>query len=203
MSQTEAERRKSLPLWSGLMNYFPDAILAVAELSRIGNEQHNPGQPLHWAREKSTDQEDCCARHLLRRGTRDTDGVRHSQKLAWRSLALLQLELEAEGATPYEALSNPYKEELVRRRSLVRIGAWYTYCCHLDLEMISTQEDVESLLISLDDVDDPPHPEIWPSEEAALEDMLKRWDSAGEEYRKIQQRLQEISETNCSDEDGA
>ena len=92
---TGAEERKAIPLWSGLFKYFPDALVEVARLSYIGNLQHNPGQPLHWAREKSTDQEDTILRHLLDSGTVDTDGVRHSTKVAWRALAKLQLELEA------------------------------------------------------------------------------------------------------------
>jgi len=37
-------------------------------------------------------------RHYMERGTIDTDGMRHSAKLAWRALAILQLELEAAGA---------------------------------------------------------------------------------------------------------
>ena len=86
--------RKKIPLFSGVMKYFPDALVAVAELSRIGNDQHNAGQPLHWSREKSNDHEDCAARHLLEVGTLDTDGVRHATKLAWRALAILQLEIE-------------------------------------------------------------------------------------------------------------
>lgn len=92
---TGAADRKAVPLWSGLMQYFPDALVAVAHLSHIGNQQHNPGQPLHWAREKSTDQEDTLMRHLLERGTIDSDGIRHSAKVAWRALAMLQLEIEA------------------------------------------------------------------------------------------------------------
>jgi hypothetical protein len=95
---TDAQERKRIPLYSGLMKYFPDALVAVAALSFIGNEQHNPGQPLHWAREKSTDQEDTLMRHLLESGTLDTDGQRHSTKLAWRALAKLQLEIEADRA---------------------------------------------------------------------------------------------------------
>lgn len=96
---TDAKARKNVPLYSGLMKYFPDALAAVAEVSLSGNEQHNPGQPLHWAREKSTDQHDCAARHLLESGTVDSDGKRHSAKLAWRALAILQLEIEQERAT--------------------------------------------------------------------------------------------------------
>jgi hypothetical protein len=67
-------------------------------LSRVGNDKHNPGQPLHWARGKSSDHADCIMRHLAERGTIDTDGLSHSVKVAWRALALLQEELEAKGA---------------------------------------------------------------------------------------------------------
>ena len=94
---TESQARKDLPICRGVLDYFPDAMAAVAEVSRIGNDQHNPGQPLHWAREKSGDHADCIARHLIERGTLDSDGTRHSAKLAWRALALLQLEIEAAG----------------------------------------------------------------------------------------------------------
>lgn len=93
---TEAKARKSIPLCTGVLDYFPDALAAVAEVSRIGNEQHNPGQPLHWAREKSSDHPDCALRHLAERGKLDTDGARHSAKAVWRMLAILQLEIEAE-----------------------------------------------------------------------------------------------------------
>ncbi len=99
---TSAER-KALPLCRGVLDYFPDALLAVAECSRIGNEKHNPGEPLHWARGKSTDHADCIARHLLDRGKRDSEGVRHSAHLVWRALALLQEELEAEERARKEA----------------------------------------------------------------------------------------------------
>lgn len=97
---TEAKARKALPLARGLLDYFPDALCAVADLSRVGNEQHNPGEPLHWAKEKSTDEADALMRHLIDRGKLDTDGVRHSAKVAWRALALLQREIEAERADP-------------------------------------------------------------------------------------------------------
>ena len=87
--------RKKFPLCTGVLDYFPDALLEVAEVSRLGNDQHNPGEPLHWAKEKSTDEADALTRHLLERGTRDDDGIRHSAKIAWRALALLQREIEA------------------------------------------------------------------------------------------------------------
>jgi hypothetical protein len=90
----DATARKATPIFSGVLKYFPDALAAVAELSRIGNDQHNPGEPLHWARSKSGDELDALTRHLLDAGTIDTDGVRHSTKVAWRALANLQKEIE-------------------------------------------------------------------------------------------------------------
>jgi hypothetical protein len=92
----EARHRKERPLTAGVLDYFPEALLEVAYCSWVGNEQHNPGQQLHWAKEKSTDECDALVRHLLERGTLDTDGVRHSAKVAWRALALLQREIESE-----------------------------------------------------------------------------------------------------------
>ncbi len=88
--------RKAIPIATGFIDYFPDAIAAVAQVSQVCNEQHNPGEPLHWAREKSTDEADALMRHFLERGDIDGDGLRHSAKLAWRALALLQKEIENE-----------------------------------------------------------------------------------------------------------
>ncbi len=93
---TEAKARKALPIATGFIDYFPDAIMVVAELSRVGNDQHNPDKPLHWDRSKSGDESDALMRHFLERGTLDSDGIRHSAKVAWRAMALLQKELESE-----------------------------------------------------------------------------------------------------------
>ena len=93
---TDAAERKKIPIVSGVLDYFPLAIAEVAKCSLSSNEQHNPGQPLHWDRTKSTDHIDCIGRHIIDRGKFDNDGQRHSAKLAWRALALLQLELENE-----------------------------------------------------------------------------------------------------------
>ena len=93
---TDSALRKQFPVATGVLDYFPDALVAVAAVSYLGNEQHNPGEPVHWARGKSMDQDDTMIRHFLERGTLDTDGQRHSAKMAWRALAILQLEIEAE-----------------------------------------------------------------------------------------------------------
>jgi hypothetical protein len=97
LSRLTPEARKSAPVYSGVLRYFPLALAAVAHCSKVGNDQHNPGQPLHWAREKSTDEGDALVRHLLEAGTRDVDGIRHATKVAWRALALLQKEIERDG----------------------------------------------------------------------------------------------------------
>lgn len=93
--------RKRIPIGTGCLDYFPDALAAIAELSRIGNDKHNPGQPLHWSRGKSNDHPDCLIRHFIERGKMDESGaepVRHSTQMAWRALAILQLEIEAADA---------------------------------------------------------------------------------------------------------
>ncbi len=94
----DAAARKSKPMARGLLDYFPAALAAVAECSRVANDQHNPGEDMHWARNKSNDHADCIIRHLVNRGEMDDDGVLHSAKIAWRALALLQEELENLGA---------------------------------------------------------------------------------------------------------
>lgn len=91
----DALERKLTPIFSGVIRYFPRALAAVAEVSRVGNEQHNPGKPLHWDRSKSTDELDALTRHLVEAGEVDSDGLRHSAKMAWRALANLEKELEA------------------------------------------------------------------------------------------------------------
>jgi hypothetical protein len=91
---TDSQERKRIPIYTGLIKYFPDAVAEVARVSLIGNQQHHPDKPLHWDRNKSTDELDALARHLVEAGKIDSDGVRHSAKVAWRALANLQKELE-------------------------------------------------------------------------------------------------------------
>lgn len=83
----DAQERKGIPIYSGVIRYFPDALAAVAKLSKRGNDQHNPGKSLHWDRSKSGDELDAMMRHVI---DEDWDAV------AWRALANLQKELEKE-----------------------------------------------------------------------------------------------------------
>jgi len=102
---SDSQSRKAQPVFSGCMMYFPDALLAIAEHSRKANEKHNPGEPLHWSKDKSKDHADCIGRHLLDIGPKwdaiDPEfGSYHATALAWRSLALLQTLLEREKRVP-------------------------------------------------------------------------------------------------------
>jgi hypothetical protein len=122
---TDYNERKAQPIVTGVLDYFPLAILAVAEVSADGNAQHNPGEPLHWAREKSQDEVNTEARHLLERGTKDGN-VLHSAKKAWRALADLQKEIEA------SLCDNPECEVHVHNQDrggscalLPRAATWY------------------------------------------------------------------------------
>lgn len=93
---TDYKERKALPLATGLIDYFPDALAEVARVSKIGNDQHNPGEPLHWDRTKSTDEADALMRHFVDRYKKDSDGSYHAAKVVWRGLAFLQKLIEAE-----------------------------------------------------------------------------------------------------------
>ena len=113
------------PVATGVLDYFPDALREVAKISKLGNEQHNPGTLLHWDRGKSTDDANPIISHFMQRGAIDTDGGRHSAKLAWRALALLQKELEAAGlslpthAGPPGTYSTPQPtEQALAQRSM-------------------------------------------------------------------------------------
>lgn len=94
---TDPKARKAIPIYSGFIAYFPLAIAEVARLSQIGNDQHNPGTPLHWDRSKSGDELDALARHMVDHAAGvplDVDGVEHLTKVAWRAMANLQKFLE-------------------------------------------------------------------------------------------------------------
>jgi hypothetical protein len=108
----DAAERKRTPIFSGVIRYFPKALAYISHVSWAGNEQHNPGKELFWDRTKSKDELDALTRHLVDAGTIDSDGIRHSGKLAWRALANLEKELEAadqqaETSTPGRAEDTP------------------------------------------------------------------------------------------------
>lgn len=94
--ETKAQKRKQMPVYSGVLKYFPDALKEVSKASQAGNNQHHPDKPLHWDKTKSFDNEDALVRHLIdhSKDPMDDDGVLHLTKVAWRALASLQIYLE-------------------------------------------------------------------------------------------------------------
>lgn len=108
---TDKQARKNIPMVRGLLDYFPNALAGVAEVSRVANEQHNPGEEMHWAWGKSNDHADCIVRHLIDRGKKDEDGLDHAAKVAWRALALYEEELVAAGAKPGRSVWMPAEEQ--------------------------------------------------------------------------------------------
>ncbi len=104
----DAADRKDTPIVRGVLDFFPDAIAEVARVSLRGSQQHHPDAPMHWDKTKSTDEADALVRHLVERGTLDTDGMRHTAKVAWRALALLQRELDAEATVVINKLNYNY-----------------------------------------------------------------------------------------------
>jgi hypothetical protein len=93
----DSAARKEYPIYSGFLQYFPAAIAAIARHSYLGNQKHNPGQPLNHDRAKSGDEPDALARHLM-----EGDYV----GMAWRALSMLQKHLEANGAPIAPAARN-------------------------------------------------------------------------------------------------
>lgn len=92
--------RESFPLALGLLDYFPNALAEVSKLSLIATLQHHPDEDMHWDRSKSTNHADKILRHLIDRGKLDDKEQRHSAMVAWRSLAMLQEELERDLGLP-------------------------------------------------------------------------------------------------------
>lgn len=113
LPQDSAER-KAYPLYRGLLRYFPAACAAVARVSKIGSDKHNPGEEMHHARSKSTDQEDCIMRHLtdlaedFGKGVgRDENGIPQVDYIAWRALALCQIWHEKHDGAPMAPGAKP------------------------------------------------------------------------------------------------
>lgn len=120
---TDSAARKGFPIFSGCIAYFAAALAGVARWSKLGNDKHNPGEPMHHARGKSTDHRDCIPRHLMdladieaavaRRepefSREEWPAVRaaavaaildEADALAWRALALSQELHEKYGGAP-------------------------------------------------------------------------------------------------------
>lgn len=99
MNRLPPHNRKTLPLYSGVFNFFPNALAEVSRVSVAGAAQRGKDE-LFFDESVTVEQHaDSMLRHLADCGAHDTDGVRHSAKVAWRALALLQREINEERST--------------------------------------------------------------------------------------------------------
>lgn len=99
---TDSNERKEYPLFRGVLRYFPAALAGIANISKRGNDKHNPGEEMHHARNKSPDQADCIVRHLVdiedllaAQARGDTTITKEAilievNQMAWRALAFSQ-----------------------------------------------------------------------------------------------------------------
>jgi hypothetical protein len=131
MIPQDDQARKDAPMYRGLLGYFPAALFEVAAHSLASDRKHNgdaPGGP-RWARGKSTDHEDTIIRHLIDAGKRGSPDRRyHLRCIAWRALALLQEDCEADGAEPGASSVFPStvaKMQTPRPTPLERWGVFY------------------------------------------------------------------------------
>jgi hypothetical protein len=109
----EAKSREEWPIYDYQYGYFPDAYLEEVRVAWVGNQQHNKGEPMHWARHKSPDHMNKAMRHLDDYGhgiKKDTDGTYHLAKAIWRLKARLQLDIEAERLTKQTAAPEPVRD---------------------------------------------------------------------------------------------
>lgn len=124
---TDSAERKAIPLHSGCDLYFPAILAAIAQQSLVYNEKHNPGEPMHHARGKSTDHADCIRRHLIDLAE-SPDGYETIElpdgrkfrlpivaAIAWRACALGQEWLEQHAGAPLAPGARlPEQAELLR-----------------------------------------------------------------------------------------
>lgn len=92
------------PAMRGMAAYFPNALLAVADVSRFGYVKYG-----EWGGWRKVDDAipryaDAMMRHLLARASGEMfdqeSKLRHAAQLAWNALALLELELQNARSEP-------------------------------------------------------------------------------------------------------
>lgn len=90
---TDSGARNALPIWDGLIAYFPDVWAEIAKVSVKGARQHHLPK-LGWDTHVSTDHRNKVLRHMLDDAFGapvDADDCYHLAKAIWRLCAQLQL----------------------------------------------------------------------------------------------------------------
>lgn len=135
------KQRKMLPILRMIVGYFPKALREVTRVCVANNVRYNPDRKpndINWARGKSTQQMDSLFRHILEH---EVDGLVFEElppevqaacgpgfervyvlaEAAWRALAALELEIEAQEAKVPVGTLEPFP---VNELCLVHAGAW-------------------------------------------------------------------------------
>lgn len=92
------------PLTMGVLNYFPNALLAVAYVSAYGVDKYNLAYAdKGWMRvpDGHSRYSDALGRHLVKEADDpidDESGLYHDQMVAWNALARLELRIRADRA---------------------------------------------------------------------------------------------------------
>ena len=81
---SNSEQRKRVPIYTGFIKYFPDAIIEVTKQSTRGMLQHDTPT---WNKDVSTDELDALMRHMI-----EEDWA----AVAWRAMANLQRQCDEE-----------------------------------------------------------------------------------------------------------
>jgi hypothetical protein len=99
---TPAEQKAAkIPVWQGVLQYFPKALMAVGDVSRFGARKHNGGvMPTEWRRFPAPIYSDSLIRHLLAESQGEIkdpeSGLLHAAHAAWNALARLEKLLDSE-----------------------------------------------------------------------------------------------------------
>ena len=81
---SNSEQRKRIPIYTGFIKYFPDAIIEVTKQSTRGMLQHDTPT---WNKDISKDELDALMRHII-----EEDWA----AVAWRAMANLQRQCDEE-----------------------------------------------------------------------------------------------------------
>src|ERR1044071_8702488 len=100
---TAADKQKAakVPVWQGVLEYFPKALHAVGAISKMGAQKHNEGKmPTKWRQYPVDVYADALARHILEENKGDVydseSKMLHAGHEAWNALARLELLLTTE-----------------------------------------------------------------------------------------------------------
>src|SRR6266853_2098423 len=93
------QKAAKIPVWQGVLQYFPKALIAIGDVSRFGARKHNGGiMPTEWRRFPASVYSDALIRHLLAESQGEMkdpeSGLLHAAHAALNALARLEKALE-------------------------------------------------------------------------------------------------------------